>query len=373
MTLTAGLVVTMASIAGVEALLRWRAPVPDPYAGDKNPRTLNQYIASEHPRNHRIALIVDEPIPGVDPRSVFTTNSYGLRGPRLTMPKPADEFRVFLIGDSVFECLFLDDSQALSRVIEDALNAGEPEGSACRVYGAGRSHDKSDDHVALFTQRLVHLQPDLVVFCSAVNDLMSSLDGYDHLHFVESASRRVSAGKLFRMLLTQCQVARRVFYFASGTAPEPDGGHVLRSQHHAKVARRRASPMASREPRANIDAYRSNVRTIVGAAKAHGIDVLLMTQPSTWQQGTGDDEIAEAEWRLNRGGVTYRRDVMAREMDRLNDVLRQLAAEFHVPLVDTARVLPISRESLYDDVHLTIAGARQTGEAVARAIRDRRA
>ena len=54
--------------------------------------------------------------------NVFTTNNMGFRGDELTMPKPANEFRIFMVGGSTTECLYLDDSKALTRVLQNELN-----------------------------------------------------------------------------------------------------------------------------------------------------------------------------------------------------------------------------------------------------------
>jgi lysophospholipase L1-like esterase len=355
-----------AGLAAVELALRRRAPVRDPYRRVKRPA--NPFVPSEHPRQYQAELRIGDDIPGVAPHGRFTTNNVGLRGDRLDMPKPAGEQRVILVGDSVIECMFLDDDAALSRVLQDALNAAGSPGPLVRVYGAGRSRDKSDEHLALVTQRLLHLEPDLLIVCSAVNDLMASLTGHDYRHL--ELPPALAGPRLARMLVTESQLGRRLSAWLTRLPAEADDAGevpVLRSQNHARVERRRSAPPAARRPQADVETYTRNLTALVGAARANGVAVVLMTQPCTWSAaGAG---LAEAEWRLQRGGATYPRDLMAAEMERLNAALRGIAARQGVPIYDAARLLPLDREWLYDDVHLTVAGARRVGHELAALVR----
>jgi len=110
-----------------EFALRKIAPVQDPYAELKVPRPeINQYIKSEHPKNLRLVIDTEAGLPGMKGPNIFTTNNMGYRGDDLTMPKPANEFRIFMVGGSTTECVYLDDSKAITRVLQNELNKQPP-------------------------------------------------------------------------------------------------------------------------------------------------------------------------------------------------------------------------------------------------------
>ena len=104
-------------------------------------------------------------------------NEYGFRGDSVIVPKPKEEYRIFMVGGSTTECLYIDDSLAVNKQLQDRLldkNA--------KVYGAGKSGDDTPDHLAMIGHRILHLDPDMIVLFCGINDLRSLNNGYDFTH-----------------------------------------------------------------------------------------------------------------------------------------------------------------------------------------------
>lgn len=98
------------------------------------------------------------------------TNSDGLRGPALPGAKAPGEFRVLCLGDSVTFGLCLEDGLAPPRLLEDALRAApEFAGRTVRVINAGVPGYSSVQGMRLL-ERLLHLEPDVVIFWFGMND-----------------------------------------------------------------------------------------------------------------------------------------------------------------------------------------------------------
>jgi lysophospholipase L1-like esterase len=309
----------------------------------------------------------------------FTTNNLGFRGDSLAIPKPPGEYRVFLIGGSSAECLYLDDGDALSAVVQQELQRDAREGATVRVYGAGKSGDRSDDHVSMLVHRIAHLEPDLVVIFAGLNDLTAAIYGHDFLHYIirgpggTTTADTLGLPQLIRITSTEFQLPRRLFYLVKRATPpsEPEllESIPLRSDYRALVEQRRRGPPTADRPMARAAAFRANLRTMVAAAHANRAAAVLMTQQTTWAS-TEDAGVEEWQWLLYRNGRTYDAVNMYQALDRLNDVTREVAAETGAPLYDLARTLPKTREYLYDDVHFTRRGARRAGEELAALIRD---
>jgi lysophospholipase L1-like esterase len=349
-----------------EFALRRIAPLQDPYAADKVPREgINQYIKSEHAKNLRLVTEPEADLPGMHGPNVFTTNNLGFRGEELTIPKPANEFRIFMVGGSTTECLYLDDTKAITTVLQNELNKQRGANLQVRVYGAGKSGDASDDHCSMIVHRIVQLQPDMIIVFAGINDLTRGIVNYDYLHYVKDApAERL---RQLKYLATESQIVRR-FYYLFRRNPQNITQVFqeihLRSDFREKVRLCNSLPLSNERPRVDLTAYANNLRTIAGVAQAHQIKLVLMTQQSTWN-GPDDANVKEWQWLLCRSGIRYREDYMNEALTALNDQTRQVAREFSVPVYDLALTMPKSRDFFYDDVHFNDRGAQEAAVGLA--------
>lgn len=366
-----------------EAALRWFAPVPDPYQLEKNRKPVNQFIQSEFDPHFSMVIKPQPGLPGVSGEKKFSVDNMGFRGDDVAMPKPPGEYRVFIIGGSTTECLLLDDKEALNAVLETQLQAkvadnkagtGLPGGSLkVKVYGAGKSGNASPDHVAMLGHRIVHLQPDLVIVFAGINDLTRSIYGYDYLHFAKigadygnPASGEDEESYWLRYALTEFQIPRRLYWLLKRVAPTDR--EVMESlgespDYASKVALRKAGKIVDTAPKLNLTAYSENLRSLGGIARANGVEIIYMTQQTTWT--SPEPQAADYQWMLYRNGVTYREDRMHEAMEELNEVTRGVARELGAGLYDLAKDLPKSMQYFYDDVHFNEAGSAETARRLA--------
>ena len=70
--------------------------------------------------------------------------------------------------------------------------------------------------------------------------------------------------------------------------------------------------------------------------------------------------------------VRYQEEDMDAALERMNDVMREVADSGHVLLYDLARQMPKSTEFFYDDVHFNSNGARVAGMEIAGLILEHR-
>lgn len=365
--------VTLLCLLAAEVGLRALAPMPDPYEFVKRRDGVNLYIRSAFAPNLVLRTEAEDGLPGVSGQNLFTTNNLGFRGDPLELPKPPGEYRVFMIGGSTTEGLYLDDADVVTAVLQRELQARAGPGVAVRVYGAGKSGDRSDDHVTMLVHRIVHLEPDLVIVFAGVNDLSAAIFGHDFLHPTPPGEEPLGLRNLLQLSATEFQLPRRIYYLVSRMRP-PDPDRLmeelpLTSDYRRLVEQRRSGQVTEAAPPTNPGAYRANLRTIAGTAAAQGFPLAFVTQPSTWNSAV-DPRVEDWQWMLFRGGVTYRADRMDEALESLNEVMRAVAAEAGAPLYDLARLLPKSLDHFYDDVHLNAAGAREVGRGLAAFLSD---
>lgn len=371
-------VVLLICLGVAEVGLRIMAPFPDPFVRQKTPAGsvwTNPFIRSEFPPDFSMETEAEPGLPGVSGQNLFSTNNMGFRGQDLVQPKPPDEFRVFLVGGSTTENLYLDDSDALTAVLQRELQTRVSPEMAVRVYGAGKSGDRSDDHISMLVHRIVHLEPDLVVVFAGFNDFRAAMAGFDYLHFnprpwvaMEDSPELLQARHLIKLLLTELQLGRRAYALVNRAVPE-DPNVVLqmlagRSNYRALVEIQESAPRTDAAPRTDLEPYRRNLQTLAGVAQSQELPLVFMTQATTWNSQV-DPGVVEWQWLLYGVNATHRADLMDEAMEAYNDVTREVAAESAVPLFDLARLMPKSLDYFYDDVHFNVEGARVAGVALA--------
>jgi lysophospholipase L1-like esterase len=355
-----------------EACLEIFRPVPDPYLAYKS--TPNPFIRSAHPPNARFFTEPEEGLSGIGPHNVFSTNNMGFRGDYLVTPKPKNEFRIFMVGGSTTECFYLDDAKALNRVLQEQLASRAGEELSVKVYGAGKSGDASDDHISMIVHRIVQLEPDMIVLFAGINDLTRAIYNYDYLHIAPAAQFFDPRVSNFKLWATDYQIPRRLYYLKTRLLTNEKQAReqiALRTNIQEKKRLGEKAPISNDKPRVDLNAYSSNLRTIAGAARANHIQLVFITQQSTWNS-TIDPEVRKWHAVLYRNGVNYREDLMDQALETLNDQMRRIATEDSIPIYDLAKSMPKSLEFFYDDVHFNENGARRAATELATLMTEKR-
>jgi len=357
------LVIAAAALLLAELGMWLVAPLADPYQAERRTAT---YIRRAQPPHASSRFEAEPGLPGMKGVTRWTTNNLGFRGGELVSPKPVDELRVFLIGGSTTECLILDDADSLDAVVQRTMQERVAGRAQVRVYNAGYSGDRSDDHVAILTQRIVHLQPDIIVVFAGINDLLAAIHGHDYLHLPTEARPP------WMPLATQSQLGRLAYYSVKLSPLVRDSAQdePFVTTYWYGVQRQKSARAASGPPTFDTRGYANNLRTLAGVAAGHGIAMIFVTQQTTWNSDV-DSTAKDWQWLLTVDDVRYAEDDMHHALERMNDFMRQTAKSLDMPLYDLARVMPKSSEFFYDDVHFNTNGARVAGTQLAAVILER--
>ncbi len=353
-----------------ELVLATFFPFPDPYYPHKVRPTEREYVPSSFAPNDTFHLAVEENLPGVTGTSIFTTNDLGFRGGALAKPKPLNELRIFLVGGSSLECFYLDDSEVVSKRLEERLAGRIPAPLRARVYNTAKSGDRTFDHLAMVVHRVAHLEPDLVIVMAGVNDLRGAMIGLDYLLF-RPKKERWSFVQLLRLAATEFQLPRRAYAVMRRSSERELLEEItLTSDIKGDVDLRRSRPVTDRAPTENLAAYTKNLHTLVAATRGAGAEMVLLTQPTTWNSKV-DPRAEQWHWMTLVGGEAYREDLLEAAMERYNEALRGVAQMQNAPMLDLAAALPKSLDYFYDDVHFNVRGADTTAALLANFLVDR--
>lgn len=352
----------VAALGLAEILLRTLAPLPDPYAWQETRRSgIPSYVPSTFPPDVVRTFRPEDGLPGMTPETgIFTTNNLGFRGDSLRRPKPAGEHRIFLVGGSAFECLYLDDGEEIGHLLQRRLQRRSPEGRRYRVYNGGRSGTRTYDHLALLVHRIVHLEPDLVVVFPGFNDFLHARTGQPYLlprEVGRPEGNTMSLRELVGFTATELQLGR---YAVAARSPASSDVEAItcESSYAELAARARSRPLAERPPSVAPEPYARNLRSLAGVAEAQGFDLVFMTQPTTW--GRDVDPAVRSRHGMTGfgpGDVRYEEEALDRAMESHDRTTAEVARRRGVPDLELHRRMPKSLEFFYDDVHFNEHGA----------------
>lgn len=272
-------------------------------------------------------------------------NRLGYRSPERPLAKPAGVSRVLVAGGSTtFDVLADDDAAAWPNQLEARLRG---EGRSVEVWNAGFPGWTSQENVISLAIRDLDLQPDVAVFYQGINDLQPA----SHQPFDPQYERG------------HAELSRRALGLEL-----PPPSWLGRSLLIEKL-RRPADPWSAlaapgggaRRPRISpegIAVFERNARSFAALARSRGARVLLVTQPARIRAANREADLAYlAGWYPELAP-----EAVPAELERLNDVLRRLAAEGAGTLADAAREIAWEDEDFGDPMHYAGGGRRKLVE-----------
>jgi lysophospholipase L1-like esterase len=272
----------------------------------------------------------------------YRINRHGLRGPDFEDVKPAGEFRLLTVGDSVtFGWELSEDEATWPGQLQGLLDGRALPRRRYRVINGGVPRYTSEQVLRFLRERLDELQPDLVVVCVGWNDLAFSYqpDWYPRISF--SGQDKARYCRTFSPA-----IVRAVRHWKGGDGDEGD----------AKPRRdRRPHPQALPE-------FQANLLEIVAALRERGIGLLLLNMPTVLSSGAMSEREHELASRFP-------------ETDNyaaFNGVIREVCRQTGVPC--RLDLFPLEEAGkgryFYDHCHPNLEGnaimARKVLEALAR-------
>jgi lysophospholipase L1-like esterase len=265
--------------------------------------------------------------------------------------KPPGTIRILCLGHSTVESTLWDiggsTEYSLPLELERALRA-RADPRRYEVINCGVGGWTTAEILVHFALTLLDADADVVILYHGMNDLVPSLTpGFrsDYSH-----SRRNLAGRFWKIRLAARLPDLRWWKSYSYAATRLIASGNVRHDVHANIS---VAPPDPRAPFRGLATERRNIESLIDLCHARGIDVLLSTFAYFLYPGATGDPM---KVRL-RDGVLEE-----------NDMLRAIARERDLPLVDIARELPLDDASFLDSVHLTPDGMRSVAARFADAV-----
>jgi lysophospholipase L1-like esterase len=297
------------------------------YGADSEPRG---YVVQDSQTGYSLK-------PGFDEGGI-RIDSLGFRGPEVSLQKAPGTYRIVTLGDSAtfgpreVECAY--------PYLLPGLLAPRP----IEVVNAGVEGYRSDRALVHLERDVLPLRPDLVTVFIGWNDL------YQTDPNVESDQLALQASPLTRLLglSDAAQTFRRVFFGRiQGQRAQASGGSTLPPDYQ---------PLG----------YGERLRSIIRASRAGGAQVLVFTWPTILSDAMSPAAIAKAHY----PPYTTSLDELRALYQRYQAMLRRVAAEEDVPVVDNAAIFPDDRKAdlFSDTAHFSCEGQAMVARNVADAI-----
>ncbi len=299
------------------------------------------------------------------------TDSRGLIGPdaAFAVDKVDNEIRIATVGGSTTANLNLDYSQNWPGQLVEHLRKSIPE-RKITVANGGTPGFHTSQSIANLALRLMPLSPDVVVIYHAYNDLKAiALDGtfspdYAHIH-------RKPFGFIQRPPLWEQWLAHSMAY--------------VRIRNRARLINeleRDLTPAARLDtpPAEAVRTFERNLRSLIGIAHAGGADVVLVTFVTMFERDAPWDDgdylrSLPARYRAELSGMLRFIPGLSiygvmRSLAVYNDVIRRVAEDTQVAMVDLAKTLPRRKAYFVDRVHFSVTGAQAFAHAIAPTVND---
>jgi lysophospholipase L1-like esterase len=357
-TLRDVVLILLAAAVLTELCLRVYNPIYVPLRADRIELPVNRVFTGRVLNNKK-----------VDPVQVTTYNGIGLRGPEYPA-QPERFIKIFTVGGSATACVALSDGRTWPDVLLRRLSQGR---SDVWLNNAGLDGHSTFGHLVLLDSHLRKYRPDYIVYLVGVNDAgRSDLSQFDAGLTGGGASWRNRIVAASELLATAQVLYRSLRAFDLGL--NHDYAHDLTTMPRlpAPTAEQRSAELA-RHRSEFLGAYRQRLEALLAKTREIGAVPVFVTQPGLI--GSGVDpatgvEIGTLQYLgpltaglQTRGPLTA--GLQWEVLELYHDVLRQLAAERGVLLVDAARQMPKDSALYYDWYHYSIEGAQRMGEIVA--------
>lgn len=337
-----------------------------------NPAELpaNRFIRlKEHPPHLHLEQHLRDPEAGKDGdpgiRFRIDTDEYGFleHEPRLEEP----DWEVVFLGGSTTECKIQAPHDRWPAVVRIELERRFR--LRVNTYNGGLGgNDVMHSNLALVS-KVLPMEPDMVVLMHGVNDLFVMGVTGTYWHDLPS-----------RSLVTSAPAPSDGYLFFQGLAnlTFPGIAHAVVSampERRDRMRERMGVPVAGRDEFATYrdagqsataahirSSFRSSVTQFVTTAQAWNVQPVLMTQANRHIVPPPEDLARDVDKLTGSLNMDY--EAFAGLHQDLNDILRDVATEYDLVLVDLAAVIEPEPELISDGVHLTPYGSLLAAEEI---------
>lgn len=277
---------------------------------------------------------------------MLAIDSRGFRSPELDVPKPAGRVRLAFLGGSTTFCAEVAGNEnTWPHLVFEGLRAAHPEVSLDYVNASAGGY-ATDSLLVDLEKRVLPLEPDVIFVYEATNDLTKDTRAIAEAQGLYTGQGEVEDW-LTRHSLAWLLLKKNIAYRARVREDALSRGPLVFDP--TELAR---------------EAFRDRLRVLITRAQEIAPVVVLLT----FTQRTRERQSA-AELLAASSSSLYYMPYLSPEQIRdsfaaYNSVIREVALEQHVLLVDGEDEIPADSQHFTDSVHFTAEGCRAMARRV---------
>lgn len=289
---------------------------------------------------------VESGLPGIRGRQLITTDSKGFRTTKNIQYDNDDTFRIFAIGGSTTEQIYLDDEKTWTHLLQHALS--ESLSDNVEVINTGVSGLRAEHHLASL-KYISQYHPDLVIFLVGINDWTRHIKN----NFKSSLSFDIRS--LDKTLLGQLIILLKDKYFSLG-----DNNYERKVNGDSYVSKRNSlnkEVVKSFRPENVSSFYKKSLLGIKDICKKSSFKCMFITQTSGYKKESSI-EFRRGFWMTpSHEHYTLSFDDMVYIAKLYNEYLIDFSHKNDIHVCDAADKLDASYDNFYDDTHFNTNGA----------------
>ena len=276
-----------------------------------------------------------------------TINRWHMRGPDITLNKPAGVTRILCLGESTTFGQPCDDNTSIWPArLEEMLNA-EGHGTFEVLNGAMPGYTVSSSRLH-FARRLARFASDIVVIYHASTNISAHVKREFDPEQITASPWSLSA-------------LRDRFSLAY---------MLLRSNTAALLADQFPAQRSDTLDQRGVDFFSNELQRLIEDCRAAGARVIVCTFPRAFDAGQSTAE----RLRLAGSALFFNPQLSVDGLEdayqRYNDAIRTTALDERTVMVDLDRIVPRGDDDFIDSVHLSPSGHQLVAATVCRAIKD---
>lgn len=317
------------------------------------------------PPGARQTGIVSEGMPGLSGVEYsYTINSQGLRAPEGRI-EDAD-FRILTIGGSTTECFYVPDQQSWPWALQDKL--AERTGKKVLVASAGAGGHNTLHHQHQLRHYEMVPKFDWVIVLCGYNDLGIDEKFVARLTIEKDALTPHQANKAFYRSSALLRLIQRIheLWMRPHTVQQDAQARWVLIEREQRIEHLKLKTIHDlpEEHEQHLAYYHANLLKIIEAARARGVKLLMLTQPTMWRKDLPPD-LEKLLTRFNHGYGAESTECLEKLINNYNQVMRELCAEEKIDCIDLAALLPKDTSVFYDDCHFNISGCAKIADILA--------
>ena len=299
-------------------------------------------------------------------------NALGFRGAEVAVPKPPTAYRIVCLGGSTTYGDGIEDWRfTYPALLQDSLRARGM--SEIEVVNAGVSGYSSYESVLNLEFRVLDLHPDLVFFYEAINDVPTRMvwppsayrgdnSGFLGEKWSLQEPSLLERSTLLRAVMIKAGLVLPQTTLSRALGPLPPTSYIVRFAEQLQNGTYPSGPFRHVSVRTMLDSnpptyWERNLRTLIAVSRAHRVRPVLATLAYS---GAFAEQLLYSSPEFREGTAEN------------NGVLRRVARELDVPVLDLATMMPGDRQYFRDGVHFTEEGSAVMAHLIGSALIERR-